>query len=127
MQYRNPYHGPVQERPAAGARFPRLGVRFGDGREAGRGELWERHTIPKGADGYPSEIFIGFGGSHGGLYSTRTSYWVHPLPPDGPLELFLSSEADGVHESIVTIDGASVRAASERSRTLWADPGPAGT
>jgi hypothetical protein len=125
--YRNPYFGPVPARSAGGPRFPRLGVRFGDGREAGRGALWDRRTIPKGADGYPSEIFIGYGGSHGRMFSTRTSYWVHPLPPDGPMDLFVSSEADGVRESVVTLDGASVRAASEQSRTIWPDSGSGST
>jgi hypothetical protein len=122
----NPYVGLVPNGTASDGRgrFPRVGVRFSDGREAGRGEHWQRHTIPTGPDGYPTEIFIGYGGSHGALYSRTTRIWVHPLPPDGPMELFVASDADGVVESSITIEGALVRAASERSRSIWSNPSP---
>lgn len=57
----------------------------------------------------------GGGGSHG----YHLGAWVFPLPPDGPIEVYVSLPAADVSESKVVLDGAVVRSAAERARVIW--------
>jgi hypothetical protein len=49
----------------------------------------------------------------------RFSVWVFPLPPDGPIEVYVSLPAAAAPESRVVLDGAVVRSAAERARVIW--------
>ncbi len=101
-------------------RFPRVGVRFSDGREAGR-RVRPRGTadLPKDEQGAPTEPFIGFHGGGGGSGGWHFGVWVYPLPPDGPLEIFLGLPAAGLIETKVTVDGSAVGAAASQARVVW--------
>jgi hypothetical protein len=100
----------------------RIGVRFADGRVGGRGG---RHVfpgapgIPKDEDGVPTEPIVGFSGGGGSSGGWHFGAWVFPLPPDGPLEIFVAPPPPVVGEFRAVLDGTAVRAAAERARVIW--------
>jgi len=107
--------------PDMAQRFPRVGVRFADGRTAGREASFPGHLdVAKDDDGIPTEPIVSMSGGGGGSHGYHFSVWVFPLPPEGPLEVYVSLPAvdDGV-ESKVVLDGAAVRSAAERARIIW--------
>jgi hypothetical protein len=102
--------------------LPRIGVRFSDGRTGGRLTRFNpMATAPaKDEQGLPIEPFVSFaGGGGGGGAGWRFIAWVYPLPPDGPLEIFIGLPAAGLEEASVTVDGSAVRAAAERAKVIW--------
>jgi hypothetical protein len=97
----------------------RVGVRFADGRLGGRDLMRGPYDLPKDEDGLPTEPFVGFGGGGGGgLGGWRFETWVFPLPPDGPLEIFVALPSSNNEYSTI-VDGSAVRAAAERARIIW--------
>lgn len=119
---RNPFRSDVRGlRPTPGQppRFARLGIRYADGREAGRGEPHGQETIPKDPDGLPTEIYIAGSSFHGDGRSLRLPFWVHPLPPAGRVEIFALSEDFHLPEGTITVEGRDVRVAGHRAVTLW--------
>jgi len=100
----------------------RVGVRFSDGRTGGQTPGYgAAHTVPKDENGVPTEPVVGFGGGGGGgSGGWRFSAWVFPLPPDGPLEVFVAPPSPAPPPDFRTIvDGSAVRAAAERARIIW--------
>ncbi len=70
--------------------WPRVGVRFADGRTAGRENLAPSpYDVPKDAAGIPTVPIVRHigGGGGGAEYHMRT--WVFPLPPDGPMDIYV--------------------------------------
>jgi hypothetical protein len=67
----------------------------------------------------PTEPFIGMAGGGGGMGAFHFGAWVFPLPPDGPLEIFVALPAAGMDEASVTLDGAAVRAAAQLAHVIW--------
>jgi hypothetical protein len=59
------------------------------------------------------------GGGGGQRYSQ--SFWLWPLPPEGPLTFVCEWPALDIGLSRVEIDSALIREAAARSRTLWED------
>jgi hypothetical protein len=103
-------------------RFPRVGVRFADGRTAGQADdIRSPAELPKDDRGVPIDPVVRYTGGSGGRSTFQTAVWVHPLPPDGPLEIFVgvTDAAGHSHETRVEVDGAAVRAAAERARVIW--------
>jgi hypothetical protein len=47
-------------------------------------------------------------------------FWVHPLPPDGPVTFVAAWLRHGVPEVHAELDGAAIRAAARHAVTLWA-------
>jgi hypothetical protein len=100
----------------------RVGVRFADGRVGGRGvgpAYAGAPGIPKDEDGVPTEPIVGFGGGGGGSGGWRFSAWVFPLPPDGPLEIFIAPPQPATGEFKAIVDGTAVRSAAEKARVIW--------
>jgi len=59
---------------------------------------------------------------NGGGGSSRTwdgNFWVHPLPPDGPVTFVVSWAEHGVAEARAELDGAAIGTAAARAVTLW--------
>jgi hypothetical protein len=107
-------------RPLGPNRWPRIGVRFADGRTAGaRSGIDSMSDVPRDDQGVPVDPFVSMGGGGGGPGGWRAWAWVFPLPPDGPLEVFVALEVAGLDESSVTIDGTAVRAAAQRAKVIW--------
>lgn len=105
-----------------GARMPRVGVRFSDGRTAGRdwaGIGFGLRDVPKDENGFPTEPILGGTGGGGGGYLWRFGTWVYPLPPAGPVEIFVSLPVADLDEGKAVVDGGEIRAAAERATVVW--------
>ena len=100
-------------------RFPHVGIRFSDGRTAGRTATGGPHDTPRDADGIPTEPIIQMMGGGGGSHSYRFDFWVFPLPPDGPVEIFVSLPAVSDDEVKVVVDGGTIREAATRAVVVW--------
>lgn len=100
--------------------MPRVGVRFADGRVGGRSAMpGMHHNLPKDELGVPTQPYVGFAGGGGGGSGWTLSIWVYPLPPDGPLEIFVALPSPATQESSTVLDGSAVRAAAQRARVIW--------
>lgn len=94
------------------------GVRFADGREGGRRPQGGAILV-QDDQGVPTEPHVGFHGGGGGSGGWRFGFWVFPLPPDGPLDIFIGLPTDDAIEAKVTLDGAQVRSAAAQARVVW--------
>jgi len=93
--------------PSAG-RFL-LGIELADGRRA---------SNVFGRDSDDGVVFHA-GGGGGGELSVDQSWWLHPLPPEGPLRFVLGCAALGIEETSTVLDGAAIRRAAADVVTLW--------
>jgi hypothetical protein len=76
--------------------------------------------VPRDADGIPTEpVITMLGGGGGGSRGYRFQVWVFPLPPDGPLDLYVVAPGGDGTEARLTLQGADVRAAAERAVVIW--------
>jgi hypothetical protein len=100
-------HGPATEQGGF-----LLGVELADGRRASN--LSGRHG-PVPGDG----IVFTPGGGSGGIASVEQSWWLHPLPPEGPLRFIVRSPELGIDERSVVLDGAAIQAAAREVVVLW--------
>jgi hypothetical protein len=107
----------LMHRPRLG--MVRIGVRFADGRVGGQGPAGGRLDLAKDEEGIPTQPFVGFAGGGGGSGMWRFSAWVFPLPPDGPLEIFVALPEPASSEYSTVLNGSSVRAAAEDARIIW--------
>jgi hypothetical protein len=106
--------------PPAEHRFPRIGVRFADGRTAGREAGFPgSFDVPKDEQGIPTVPVLRMVGGGGGSGGYHYRVWVFPLPPAGPVELHVSLPSADPSESKIVIDGAEIRAAAERATIVW--------
>jgi hypothetical protein len=105
---------------ARAGHWPRIGVRFSDGRSGGRSPRLRGLLagLAKDEQGLPTEPFVNFvGGVGGGSAGWQFRAWVYPLPPEGPVEIFV--QVPTMDESSVTVDGLAVRRAAERAIVIW--------
>ena len=102
-------------------RMPRVGVRFSDGRTAGREAVFggSPFDVPKDALGLPTEPIIRMTGGGGGSHGYHFGVWVYPLPPEGPLDIYVSLPALEESDKRVVLDGGAIRAAAERAQVIW--------
>jgi hypothetical protein len=105
------------QRPPMG--MVRIGVRFADGRAGGQDLRRGPHDLPKDEEGFPTQPFVGFGGGGGGPGGWRFGAWVFPLPPEGPLQIYVALPPPSNNEYNTVVDGSAVRAAAERARIVW--------
>jgi len=118
----NPHtaHERVEMMRGGSRRMPRVGVRFADGRSAGEsGAPHGGGGVSKDDQGFPTEPILRMTGGGGGTGGWRFGVWVFPLPPEGPLDIFVGLPAAGLDEASVTVDGGSVREAASRAKVLW--------
>lgn len=113
---RRPLTELVWEHGPRGGRFL-IGVEFADGRRAS--------TVP----GASSEgVLFHSGGGGGGDAAIDQSWWLSPLPPEGPVRLVVRCPELGIEEMEVRLDGTALRRAADDVVTLWPwespDPGP---
>ena len=101
--------------------FLRLGIELADGSRASnvadRRALWRHDAEPRGP------VLVQRGGGGGSAGSGRVTmnpaYWLWPLPPAGPLRLFVEWPALGIPLSSAELDSSAVLAAAARSQPLW--------
>jgi hypothetical protein len=134
------FHGP------GGSRGPRLGLELADGAQlrgddfgpggsfggsrstvllrttAGPDDM-TTHPNPFGlrtdADGIPVEPFLHFQGSGGSMDRFTTTYWCFPLPPPGPMTVYVEWADQGIEETAVSFDTGLIRESAPRAITLW--------
>jgi hypothetical protein len=82
----------------------------------GRGGLFD---APRDDQGIPTQPVVRPGGGGGGSGGWRFGAWVFPLPPEGPLEIFVALPPPASGETRTVVDGSAVRAAAERARVIW--------
>jgi hypothetical protein len=98
-----------------------LGIEYSDGRRAST--LTDMRLHPGAMTDSEQLVLIQQGGG-GGAHSVDQSYWVAPLPPDGPVTVVLAWPGFGMPESRTTLDAAAILAAAVDSQRLW-PPQPA--
>ena len=82
-----------------------------------RGAIAGGHWPDEAAD--PGRLFLQHGSSGGTAGRWDGEFWVHPLPPEGPVTFVASWPEYGVAETRAEMDGAAIRAAAERAVVLW--------
>ncbi len=92
----------------------RFGVQFADGRKAAD-EMFAR--------GPGGLVLTSMGGGGGGA-NWQQGYWVHPLPPPGPLTFVCAWPAFGIDEARTEVDAELVLEASRRAFVVWPDDRP---
>jgi hypothetical protein len=96
----------------------RIGVRFADGRVGGRG-LRGQGDLARDEEGFPTQPHVGHAGGGGGSGGWRFGAWVYPLPPEGPLEIFVALPPPSGREYSLVIEGEKVREAAQRASVIW--------
>lgn len=94
----------------------RVGILFADGRRAAS---TERHHPPFDSKPDPDTVVMMLGRGGGGGSAWDSTYWIHPLPPEGPLTIVMSWLAQDITEVRHELDGAKIRAAAEQAIQLW--------
>ncbi|HEX6934147.1 MAG TPA: hypothetical protein VF162_18540 [Streptosporangiaceae bacterium] len=95
----------------------RLGLLYADGR---RTATTRRHHLPAG-NSDDGELVLTQQGGGGSARAWDQDFWVHPLPPDGPVTLVASWLEHAVTETRTNLDGTQIRAAAARAVHLWPD------
>ena len=96
-----------QHGPEAG-RFL-LGIELADGRRAGGTRMGRGE----------SDVVFHPGGGSGGEASVEQSWWLSPLPPEGPLTFVVRCPDLGIAETATELDGSAIRRAADDVVTLW--------
>jgi hypothetical protein len=93
----------------------RLGVMYADGRRAATtgGHPWLH------GDGDAERLVLLQNGGGGSDRRWDGDFWVHPLPPEGPVTFVASWLRHGVAEARAELDGAAIREAARRAVILW--------
>jgi hypothetical protein len=102
----------------------RLGVLYADGRRA---RTPSHRPIPAHqADG--EHLVLLETGTGGTERQWEGSFWVHPLPPGGPVTFVASWLLYQVAETRAELDSSAIHQAARRAVILWSDePSPAAT
>lgn len=98
----------VWEHRPGGGQFL-LGVELSDGRRASS----------RRAPGRDGDLVFHAGGGSGGRTSVEQSWWLSPLPPDGPLRFVVRCPELGIEEVTAELDGSVIRRAADDVVTLW--------
>ncbi len=93
-----------------------FGVEYADGRTATN--ISTNGWPPKHHDDREPTLMLNGGG--GGELSVDNTFWLFPVPPDGPFTFICSWPAFGIDETRHVIEHADLTTASTRSTTLWA-------
>ena len=98
----------------------RVGVQFADGQKATSLDTWWDYFDPQSWTQTPpaGPVLVPHGGG-GGQRVRSQSYWVWPLPPDGPLAFVVEWPALGVPLTQACVDAALVRQAAAQDERLW--------
>lgn len=94
----------------------RLGVLYADGRRAAT-----RHQPVMGDEADGEHLVLLEVGSSGTERQWDGDFWVHPLPPDGPVTFVASWLLYDVAETRAELDGSAIRRAAGRAAILWPD------
>jgi hypothetical protein len=94
-----------------------LGVEYANGDRASN--LEDMRLPGQETEDDERRLILSHHGGGGGDLTVDQSYWVSPLPPEGPVTFVLSWPGFGMPESRTEIDSAPIRAAAAQSVQLW--------
>jgi hypothetical protein len=94
-----------------------LGIEYADGQRASN--LQDMGTSRSGAETEGQRMLFFQAGGGGGEHSVDFTYWVSPLPPEGPMTFVLAWPNFGMPESRTVLDSALIRDATQHVLTLW--------
>jgi hypothetical protein len=133
-------HGPMGFGPRLHHRGPRIGFEFSDGTRA---QIGGPPVPPSGAstqmlvatghadaprnpwgvrvdpEGIPLEPVLMMRGGGGGSDRFDQRFWCFPLPPAGPMSIYLEWTDVGIDEHAVAFDANLIRDAVPRVVTIW--------
>lgn len=92
-----------------------FGIEYADGRRASNVDHAAWPSGPVADD----EPVLTSGGSSSSDLTHDASFWLSPLPPDGPLAFVCSWPTVGVPERRVVLEGADLTSAGARALVLW--------
>jgi hypothetical protein len=110
-------------------RGPRVGFEFADGKrvdESGPAPFPGRTMvlgIQKDELGIPTEPILHSQGGGGGGSHYQMRFWCYPLPPPGPLNVYVEWADADIPESMIVLDANGIIDAAPRALTLW-EPEP---
>jgi hypothetical protein len=107
-------HGRWRRGQAPGEEL-RLGLMYADGR---RTATTAAHPLGDD-DAEAGQLVLLENGGGGDNLRWDGDFWVHPLPPEGPVIFVASWPRHRVAETRVELDGAAIREAAGRAVTLW--------
>lgn len=96
----------------------RFGCAGADGRSAASGTRDAPQVEAPGLDG-PTLVLLR---AQLTALSWTGEYWLHPLPPPGPLVLGCRWPDRGIPETLVEVDTAPLLAAAASSTAVWGEP-----
>jgi len=131
-------HGPMGFGPRFHQRGPRIGFAFSDGTRAqvggppvppaggqmlvARAQTDVRRNpwgVRVDGDGVPLEPVLLPRGGGGGSDRYDERFWCYPLPPAGPMTIYLEWSDVGIDERAAPFDADVIRAAVPRVITVW--------
>ena len=86
-----------------------VGLELADGRRV--------DNIP--GHGSVDDLVFTQGGGSGSEVSVDQEWWLHPMPPEGPLRIVVRCAPLGIEDTVTEIDTAAVNRAAERVEVLW--------
>ena len=89
-----------------------LGVELADGRRASNVDGGRFGQDPSGVVFHPA-------GGGGGQLSVDQSWWLSPVPPEGPVRFVCSCGPLNIPETSVELDGTAMARAADEVVTLW--------
>lgn len=115
----NGFHGWRTRRRRWRARLPADIFRFGIGFADGSGAT-NLQIMGFGAPEPPKPPILLGGGGGGSESRYELSYWVWPLPPPGPLTLFMEWPAEGLSQTTFELDSELIRTAGISAEIIGA-------
>lgn len=94
----------------------RLGILYPDGRRDATTTGYEARLDDEADTG---RLVLNQQGSSSSDRRWDGDFWVHPLPPDGPVKFVASWREHGVSETWAELDGSAILAAADRAVILW--------
>ena len=73
-------------------------------------------------EAHPGGISLHGGGGSGSDQGCDRDYWLSPLPPAGPIQVFSEWPRAGLPLAVSIIDALPILEAAARSRALWPEP-----
>jgi hypothetical protein len=95
--------------------FIRVGLQFADCSKVTNLD----HLVPTSLDDEPSRPILMMGGGGGGGRRYDLTYWVWPLPPEGPVTLVVQCPARSIPQTRFQLDGTMIREAAGQALELW--------
>jgi hypothetical protein len=113
------WHDPLDRHGRRGRQAPddvlRLGLMYADGRRAATTSGYWPHDDETD----PERLVLHPQGSGGNASRWDGDFWVHPLPPEGPVIFVAAWPKHGVAETRTELDSAVIREAGQRAVILW--------